>query len=126
MTGQQILKVVGPQGPPGPPGRQETARTITDAGSAQQLPGPTIATVHDLTLTMDCILGFPDPIPGQTFTLILRQDVAGGHAVTWPDNIRWPGGIPPTVSATSGLADLFWFLADGTTGWFSRGMVQDL
>lgn len=70
-------------------------------------------TVFNLTLTGNCAYTFPSATAGLQFTLIQNQDATGSRAVTWPANVRWPGGAAPTITATAGRADVISFLCDG-------------
>jgi len=36
--------------------------------------------------------------------LLIRQD-GTGNQVSWPSNVRWPGGVAPTLSTTMGHSD---------------------
>ena len=71
-------------------------------------------TVQILTLTGNCTFTFPTATTGESFTLFLRQDGTGGRTVTWPANVRWPGGTAPTITSTASRQDKFIFTADGT------------
>jgi hypothetical protein len=54
-----------------------------------------------------------------SFTLILKQDVTGGHAFTWPVSILWAGGTAPTLSTDASAVDVLTFATvDGGTTWF--------
>jgi hypothetical protein len=71
-------------------------------------------TVQILTLTGNCTFTFPTATAGESFTLLLRQDGTGGRTVTWPANVRWPGGTAPTITSTASRQDKYVFTADGT------------
>ena len=71
-------------------------------------------TVQILTLTGNCTFTFPTATTGESFTLFLRQDGTGGRTVTWPANVRWPGGTAPTITSTASRQDKYIFTADGT------------
>jgi hypothetical protein len=81
-----------------------TAYTISTATGTLQI----------LTLTGNCTFTFPTATTGESFTLFLRQDGTGGRTVTWPANVRWPGGTAPTITSTASRQDKFIFTADGT------------
>lgn len=55
-----------------------------------------------LTADVDDVV-FPEEA-GARLELLLRQD-GTGNTVTWPSNVRWPGGTPPVLSTTAGQAD---------------------
>jgi hypothetical protein len=81
-----------------------TAYTISTATGTLQI----------LTLTGNCTFTFPTATTGESFTLFLRQDGTGGRTVTWPANVRWPGGTAPTITSTASRQDKYIFTADGT------------
>lgn len=66
-----------------------------NAGNVQQL-----VLDENLTLTMT------NPVSGMAYTLILIQDGSGTNTVTWPANVKWPGGTAPTISAGAGDIDV--------------------
>ena len=67
-----------------------------------------------LTLTGNCVFTFPAVVAGKSFTLFLIQDANGSRSVTWPSSVASPGGVAPTITATSGRADKIVFTAAGT------------
>lgn len=44
----------------------------------------------------------------------ITQAGTGSDAVTWPTNVKWAGGTPPTLTATLGAWDIITMLYDGT------------
>jgi hypothetical protein len=42
--------------------------------------------------------------PGDYATILIRQD-GTGNTVTWPAEVKWPGGTPPVLSTTPGNLD---------------------
>jgi hypothetical protein len=58
------------------------------------------------------------------FDLFVRQGAAA-HAVTWPSEIQWPGGTPPTLTTTPGHGDLISFreLASTWIGFLVAGDI---
>jgi len=81
-------------------------------------------TVQILTLTGNCTFTFPTATTGESFTLLLRQDGTGGRTVTWPANVRWPGGTAPTITSTASRQDKYVFTADGTN-WYGSNAGQN-
>ena len=49
---------------------------------------------------------------GKTYTLRLIQDGMGSRLMSWPANIRFPGSVAPTLTATRMKADEFRFVGD--------------
>ena len=47
---------------------------------------------------------------GSRFTVALAQDATGGREVTWWSNIKWPGGLEPTLTTTANKVDIFGFI----------------
>lgn len=44
----------------------------------------------------------------------ITQGAGGSRTITWPSNVRWAGGTPPTLTTTAGAWDYITFLFDGT------------
>ena len=62
---------------------------------------------------------------GKSFILILTQD-STPRTMTWPVNVVWPGGTPPTLSTNSGKRDIFSFFYDPTTpSWLATTIGQN-
>jgi len=53
---------------------------------------------------------FAHGVAGASYGIRITLD---GGTITWPSSVKWPGGTPPTLSA-SGKIDLFTFYFDGT------------
>lgn len=72
-----------------------------------------------LTLTGNCTFTFTNPPAASgSFGLVLRQDGAGSHTVTWPASVDWPGGSAPTISSAASSVDVFtFFTVDAGTTW---------
>jgi hypothetical protein len=65
--------------------------------------------VHTLTLVGDTTLSFINAPPtgvAAALTIVLEQDVTGGHTVTWPGSLLWAGGAAPTLSSAGGSVDV--------------------
>lgn len=105
----------------------DVVSNVNTSGSAQTIPSPTTAGISNITLTADCSLTFPQAVAGQTFTVVLRQDGAGNHGVTWPASIvKWSGGAAPTLSTAAGAVDILSFLCVDGTNWFGFMSGQDM
>ncbi len=63
--------------------------------------------VFEPTLDQNTVFTFSKP-PATTiagsFTVIIHQDGSGGHTITWPSTVDWPGGSIPV--ATTGALDV--------------------
>jgi hypothetical protein len=52
--------------------------------------------------------------PGGYYMLSLIQDAHGSRTVTWPANVRYPGGdVPPTLTTTANKTDYIGFVYSG-------------
>jgi len=81
-------------------------------------------TLQTITLNQaSTTITFPDNDAGKSFLLILKQDGTGSRTVTWDDDVKWPGGTAPTITATASKADLFSFICDGTV-WYGVNAGQ--
>lgn len=81
---------------------------------------------HKVTLGGNRTLAVTNGVDGQQFTLILKQDGTGGRTVTWWSGIAWPGGTVPTLTATSGQADVFTFLRIASGSYYGFVVGQGL
>jgi hypothetical protein len=71
--------------------------------------------VQSLTLSSpNTNITFTNGQPGGEYTLILKQDAAGGRTVTWPSSILWAGGTAPTLSSGANATDVMNFVYNGT------------
>lgn len=70
--------------------------------------------IQTVTLGGNRTLAISNPVAGQSFILILKQDGSGGRTVTWFDDILWAGALEPTLTPTIGRYDIFVFFYDGT------------
>lgn len=59
-------------------------------------------------------LTFTNPSNPCNLLLVLTQSASGGTTMTWPANVKWPGGTEPTLSITDGAIDIISFFFDGT------------
>lgn len=59
------------------------------------------------------------------FTTIFTGD-GTSRSITWPNNIKWPGGISPTLTYASGKLDIFNFMSiDNGTTWLGSIVGQN-
>lgn len=67
----------------------------------------TIGCVFSVTLVSNVDIALANPSPGQCIVIELVQDATGGWVITdWPENVTWPGGTPPSLTATPGAVDI--------------------
>lgn len=56
------------------------------------------------------------PATGTFMSFVLELSNAGGYTITWWSNVKWPGGIAPTLS-TSGRDVIMFFTHNAGTTW---------
>ena len=54
-------------------------------------------------------------VAGTVYTLRVIQDGTGTRLLSYGALYLWPGGVPPTLTATAGATDVLVFLCDGTS-----------
>ena len=64
-------------------------------------------------------------VEGRRFVILIGQNAAGGHSVTWPDTIVWVGGSAPSLTATPLCGDIFEFFDDGTK-WLGKQIFTNI
>ncbi len=69
--------------------------------------------VQSLSLSSNATLTFSNGYGGGEYTLIVNQDVSGSRTITWPSDVRWPGGTAPTLTTGSIKTDVLRFVHDG-------------
>lgn len=93
---------------------------ITTSGSTMPWNVSGNASIYKVTLQGNATIGFPTGITtGQTGSLLIVQDAAGSHTVTWPAGTSFAaaaGGAntAPTLTVTASKADLFQWYYTGT------------
>ena len=65
--------------------------------------------IHSVPLGGNRTLALANGVVGQAFVIRLIQGT-GGQTVTWFSTIKWPFGLAPVLSTTSGKTDVFGFL----------------
>lgn len=88
----------------------EVAYAIGSSGSAQTL-DLSDGTVQTCTMTDNCTFTMPTAVAGKSFTMFLTQGNSA-YSATFT-GAKWPGGSPPTISATTGAVDILTFISDG-------------
>ena len=69
-----------------------------------------------------CTISFTNPSNlsdvSQQISIRLKQG-NGANKVTWPSTIKWPNGVPPTLSYTAGKTDIITLVSDDKgASWF--------
>ncbi|NTW31402.1 MAG: hypothetical protein HGB12_02015, partial [Bacteroidetes bacterium] len=70
--------------------------------------------VQEITLAADRSFTFTNGKSGGVYTLLINQDATGNRTVTWPENIKWAGGIAPTFSTVANVVNVVKFIYNGT------------
>lgn len=70
-----------------------------------------------------CVFTFTAPVSYAHLTIKLTQDAGGNFTVTWPAEVKWPGGTPPTLSVAAGAIDVITLYYDGSTYFGSYGLA---
>lgn len=99
----------------------EIVNTVSAAGATETL-DMEVANVHDITLDEALTLTFSNAATIGTltsFTLIHRQDGAGGNATVWPAEVDWGStGTAPTLDTSANIVNIFGFITiNGGTVW---------
>lgn len=86
-----------------------------------------VSNSFDITLTenVTSITLSNPPASGKYGEIVIEiiQDATGGWTVTWPVNVKWPGGTPPTITAAANSIDAIMLSTiNGGTTW--RGNFQ--
>lgn len=67
--------------------------------------------IFSLTMNTSTTLTFANPRLG-TYIFRITQDATGGRTITWPANVKWSGGITPTLTTTGGKTDVITLIYD--------------
>lgn len=102
----------------------ENVNIVAASGAAQTIPDPSVDRMSKITLTADCTFTFPAAVSGASFRVALVQD-ATPRAATWPANVKWAGGVAPTLTATAGKIDQFEFRCYGGTNFLGSIIGQN-
>lgn len=65
--------------------------------------------------TNNLTLVFSGAVKDQVLTFIITQDAVGGRSLTWPANIKWPGGQAPVLSSAANRVDIVQILCNQDT-----------
>ena len=63
--------------------------------------------------SMDISFSFDTPVGASTLLLIINYDI-DVMTISWPDNVKWQGGVEPPLTMGSGSKDIISFYYDGT------------
>ena len=79
---------------------------------------------YKIVLNENCNLSFLNFEGGAVYTLLVKQGV-GNKTITFPVNVKWQGGNPPTLSTNTGKIDLITLYYDDQENIFLGGSVTD-
>lgn len=68
-----------------------------------------------ITLTGNPTFVFSNPQSGGDYQIIITQDDLGGKSITWPTDIKWKGGITPTLTGVANSEDVVTISYNGTS-----------
>lgn len=95
---------------------------IGNMGAARALDTLTYGAFTGILNQPTCAVTFDNPNLGAAFlvrSLRLVQDGVGGRAVSWPGNVTWRAGGPPTLAAApAAITDLSFSSLDGGATWY--------
>lgn len=66
--------------------------------------------VQSIVLTGNVVFTLNNLTNGRRYVLVIIQDAAGGRTASFVNTIRWFQNITPTLSAASGITDIFTFV----------------
>jgi hypothetical protein len=99
----------------------ETRTSVTAASSTAL--NCSLGNIFSLTMSASIsTLSFSNvPATGRAYsmTLFVNQDATGGRTISWPAEVRWPGGTAPTLTTTANKTDIITLVThDGGTNWY--------
>lgn len=94
---------------------QSSITTSTPAGTTQTIDWNNgAAQTLDLeSASGDVTVSFNNHQVGASYVLKIIQDSAIARNVIWPDNVKWQGGSPPTITTTLDAIDIVSLFFDG-------------
>src|SRR5690606_18176566 len=90
---------------------------VVDGGSLGATPTFNLASgnLHIGTLTANATVTFSNPVAGAIYKFVLTQDGTGSRTVTWPAEVKWEGGVAPTLTTEAAATDIITCTYIGTT-----------
>lgn len=73
-----------------------------------------VSNLQIVTLGGNRILSLSNPVVGQVYTIILKQDATGSRTVTWWSGIAWVNGSAPTLTTTASKRDIYTFIVESS------------
>lgn len=84
--------------------------------------------VFSMTLTgnVTLTLSGATAVKACSFGLYSKQDATGSHTLSWPQTVKWSGGVVPTGTATANAVDIYVVESiDGGTTWYGSLVGAD-
>jgi hypothetical protein len=69
--------------------------------------------IHKVTLAGNRTIAFSNPVAGQSFIVLVKQDATGNRTLAWP-TVKWADTSVPILSTTANRVDIFALYYDGT------------
>lgn len=102
--------------------KHHTEDTVSVTATSTTTLNCAAATVFDVNLAASITtLSFTNlPPSGNAYTATLLITNGGNKLITWPASVKFPGGTPPTLTATAGKIDVVTLLTvNGGTTWLA-------
>jgi len=101
LTGAEVLSIVN--------GMQAGQQSITCADNItiDWSAGSTAYMTFDRA-SVDVTMS--NPVNGQVYRFLVKQDATGGRVLTWTTTVKWRGGAAPTLSAGANAEDILTFV----------------
>ena len=78
-----------------------------------------------VTLAQDMTFNFHNPIDGERYLFILKQDSVGGRGITWPSNVTWGSGVEVSLGQASGVKDIITLFYEEEDDIYYGGFTTD-
>lgn len=82
--------------------------------------------VQFVDMTGNVTFTLSNPVSGNAYTLILKQDATGSRTATWPAAVQWPGGTAPTLSTAANSIDVITLVYNGLDTEYYANSVLDM
>lgn len=103
----------------------ENVNNVVTAGTTQNIPPVTTATINVLRLTSaNCSITLPTAVAGQSLLIALTQDSTGSRGATW-HGVWWQSAATPTLTTTPAKTDVFSFIAIDNVKWLGFQVGQN-
>ena len=73
-----------------------------------------------LTLNNSTTLVLNNPEPGEHYFIEIIQDAIGSRTISWPSDVKWPGGTAPTLSTAANAIDVVTMVRDNDSRYLAE------